>query len=184
MHNNQDMTKANIHCMEICSVWKEFYSENNKTNLMKLHEFFYGFWKSGEWKLILTRNFVSAGQNYYEPCIDEAHVATAHGGGATIMQYLTDRYQSQSVSALVQSFMAICDTCLRVKQLNKPPLVLVIPLPVLVRTWTDILMDHLKLTPVCIKCSTMYHNSEIDDDYSLYISCIWTIVDVPVNKTC
>ena len=166
------MTKANIHCMENCSVWKEFYSENNKTNLMKLCEFLYGFWKSGEWKLIVARNFVCAGQNYYEPWIDVAHDATAHGGGLKTMQYLTDRYQSQSVSALVQSFVASCNTCLRVKQLNKPPLVLVIPLPVLVRPWTDILMDHLKLTPVCIKCSTMHRNIEIDDDYSLYISCI------------
>ena len=38
-------------------------------------------------------------------------------------------------------------------------------------------MDFLKLTPVFIKCSTMYPNIEIDNDPMLCISRIWTIVD-------
>ena len=119
---------------------------------MKMADFLYGFWNSGEWKLILPSNFVFAGKNYYEPLIDKAHVATAHGRVEKTMQYLTDRYRSQSISALVQSFVASCDTCQRVMQSNKPPLGLVTGLHVPVRPWTDISMDFLKLTPVFIKC--------------------------------
>ena len=70
------------------------------------------------WKLILPSNFVFAGKNYYESQIDEAYVVTAHGGVEKTMQYLTDRYQSHSLSALVQLFVASHDTCQRVKQLN------------------------------------------------------------------
>lgn len=36
------------------------------------------------------------GKNYHEPLIDEAHTATAHDGVDYTMQYLTNRYQSQS----------------------------------------------------------------------------------------
>ena len=96
----------------------------------------------------MTSNFVFAGKNYHEPLIDEAHVAMAHGGVEKTMQYLTDRYQSQSLSALVQSFVASSDTCQGVKQSNKPPLGLVTTLHVSVRPCTDISMNFLKLTPV------------------------------------
>ena len=144
---------------------------------MKMGDFLYGFWKSGEWKLILPSNFVFAGKNYYEPLIDEAHVVPAHGGVEKIMQYLTDRYRSQWLSTLIHSFVVRCDTCPRVTPSNKPPLAVVTPLHVLVRLWTDIWMHFLKLTPVFIKCSTMYPNIEIDNDHMLCSSCIWTIVN-------
>ena len=92
MQRNQDITKAYIYGVQNCLVWKEFYSENSKPNWMKMADFLYGFWNSGEWKLIMPSNFIFAGKNYYEPLIDEAHVATAHGRIEKIMQYLTDRY--------------------------------------------------------------------------------------------
>ena len=72
--------------MQNCAVWKEFYSENIKPNLMKMGDFLHGFWNSAEWKLILPSDFVFAGKNYYEPLIDEAHVATGHGGVEKTMQ--------------------------------------------------------------------------------------------------
>ena len=177
MQNNHKMTKVYIHCMQNCPVCKEFYSENTKPNLMKMGDFLHGFWNSGEWKQILLSNVVFAGKNYYEPLIDEAHLATAHGGGENTMQYLNDRYQSQSLSAIVCSFVASCVTCQRVTQSNKPPLGLVTPLHIPVRPCTDILMDFLQLTPVFMKCSTMYPNIEIDNDHMLCISCMCTIVD-------
>ena len=133
MQQNQDITKSYIHCVQNCPVWKQFNSENTKPNLIKLGDFLCGFCNSGEWKLILPSNFVFAGKNYDEPLIDEAHLATPHGRVEKTMQYLTDRYQSQSLSALVQSFMASCNTCQRVKQSHKPPLGLVTPLYVPVR---------------------------------------------------
>ena len=49
MQNNHKITKAYIHCMQKCPVWMEFYSENTKVNLMKMGDFLYGFWNSGEW---------------------------------------------------------------------------------------------------------------------------------------
>ena len=73
--------------------------------------------------------------------------------------------------------MASCDTCQRVEKAHKAPVRLVIPLHVLVRPWTDISMDFLKLTAVFINCSTMYTNIEIDNDHMLCISRICTIVD-------
>ena len=53
-------------------------------------------------------------------------------------------------------------------------------------------MDVLKLTAVFIMCSTMYPNMEIDNDYMLCISRIWTIVDrhseykclIPIPDNC
>ena len=158
-------------------VWKPFYSEKTKPSLMKMCNFLYGFWKSGEWKLILPSNFVFVGKNYYEPLIDEAHVATAYGGVEKTMQYLPNRYQSQSFSALAQALMASCDTCQRVKHSNKALLELVTPLHVRVRPWTYISMHFVKLTPVFIKSSTIYPNIEIDNDHMLCISRMWTIVD-------
>ena len=125
----------------------------------------------------MSSNVVFAGKNYNEPPIDEAHIVTAHGGVEETMQYLTDSYQSQSSSALVESFVASCDTHQRVKQSNKPSLGHVTPLPIPVRRSTDNLIDFLKLTPVFITCSTMYPNLEIDTDHILYISRIWFIVD-------
>ena len=78
--------------MHNCPVWKEFYSVNSKTNLMKMRDFLCGVCKSGEWKLIIPRNFVFAGKDFYEPLIDEEHVATAHGRVETTMQDLTNSY--------------------------------------------------------------------------------------------
>ena len=115
MQNSQEIITAYIHCMQNYPVGQEFYSENTKPNLMKIGDIWYGFWKSQEWDLMLPVNFVFAGKNYCEPLIDEAHIATAHVGVEKTMQYLTHRYQSQSLSALVQSFMASCDTCQLVK---------------------------------------------------------------------
>lgn len=93
------------------------------------------------------------------------------------MQCLSNKYQLQALPALVKLFVASCNTCQAVKQQNKPPLGLVIPLHVPVRSWTDISIDFLKVTPVFIKYSTMYPNMEIDKYYLLCIACIWTIVD-------
>ena len=163
--------------MQNCPVWKEFYCENTKPNLMMMGVLLYGLWKSGEWKLILLSSFVFAGENYYEPLIDEAHVATAHGGVEKTLQYVTDRYHSQSASALVQSFVASCDTCQRRKQSNKLLLGLVTPQHVPVRPWTDISRDFLKLTSLFIKCSTMYLKIEINHIHMLCILRIQTIVD-------
>ena len=108
--------------MQNCTGVKEYYAENNKPNFMKMGDFLYEFWKSGEWKLILASNFVFAGKNYYQPLIDEAHVATAHDGVEKTMPSLTDRYPSLSLSALVQSLVASWDTCQRVKQSTTSPL--------------------------------------------------------------
>ena len=177
MQQNQGMTQVYIQCMQNCTIWKEFYSRNTKPNLMKMGDFSNGFWNSVEWKLILTSNCVFARKNYYQPVNDETHVAAAHGRVKKTMPYLTDGYQSQSLSALVRSFVASCDTCQPVKQSHKPPLGLVTPLHVPVRPCTDISMDFLKLTPVFIKGSTMYPNIEIDEEHMLCISRIWTIVD-------
>ena len=94
MQQNQDITKAYIHCMQNCPVWKEFYSENTKPNLMKMAYCLCGFWKSGEWKLIMLSPFVFVGKTYDEPPIAEAHVATSHVGLEQTMACLTDRYQS------------------------------------------------------------------------------------------
>ena len=99
----------------------------------------------------MPTDLVLVGQNYYEPLIDEAYVATAHGGVEKTMQYLIHRYQSQSYSALEQSFVDSCNTCQRVKESNKPPLGHLTPLQVPVRPWTDISIDFLQLTPVFIK---------------------------------
>ena len=165
-----------IHRMQNCPVCKQFHSENTKPNLMKIGDFLYGFCKSAKWNLILASSFVSTGKNYYEALMDEAHVATAHGRVDNTMRYLTDRYQSQSLSALVQSIVASSDTCQRVTQSTKPPLGLVTPLHVPFRRQTDILIDFLKLTPVFIEYSTMYSTMTVDDDYELCISRVWTIV--------
>ena len=73
--------------------------------------------------------------------------------------------------------VASCNTCQRVKKSHKPPLGLVTALHVPVRPWMDISMDFLKLTPVFIKCSTMYPNIEIDNDHMLCISRIYTLVN-------
>ena len=86
MQNNPDISKAYIYCMQNCPVWKEFYSENTKPNLMKMGDFLYEDWKSGESTLILLRNFVFGHKNYYEPRIDEAHVATAAAAVEKTMQ--------------------------------------------------------------------------------------------------
>ena len=50
--------------MQNYAVWKQFYIENTKPNLMKLCDCLYGVWKTVEWKLILPRNFVFAGKDY------------------------------------------------------------------------------------------------------------------------
>ena len=168
MPQNKDIKKAYLHGMQNCPVCKEFYSENTKTNLIKMYNVLCGFCNSVEWKLILPSNLVFAGENYYEHLIDERHVATVHDGVEKTMQYLTDRDQSQSVSALVQPFVASCDTCQRVKQSNKSPLGLVIPLHATVRPCSHIWMDFLKLTPVFIKRSTMYPTIESIVTYILY----------------
>ena len=122
-------------------------------------------------------DFVFEGKNYYECLIDEAYVATAHGGVEIPMQYLTHRYQSQSSSALVQSIQVRHDTCYRVKESNNAPQGVVTPLHVPVRPCTEISMDVLKLTSVFIKCSTIYSNIELDNDHILGISHKWNIVD-------
>ena len=101
MQNKQDITKAYIHYVQNSPLWKGFYSENTKPNVMKMGDFLYGFRKSVECKLILPSNFILAGNNFYEPLIDEVHVVTVHGGIEKRMLYLRDRYQSQSLSALV-----------------------------------------------------------------------------------
>ena len=59
---------------------------------MKIADSLYEFWKSGDWKLILPRNFVFAVKKYHKPVIDEAHVVTAHDGVENTMRYLTNRY--------------------------------------------------------------------------------------------
>ena len=116
MQNHQDITKAYIHCMQNCAVWKESCSENTGPNVMQMGDFSYAFWKSVEWKLISARNFVFAGKNYYEPQIDVVHAATAHARVEKTIQFPTHRFQSQASSALVQSFVASCDTCQRVME--------------------------------------------------------------------
>ena len=97
--------------MQNWQVSKEIYSENTKANLMQMGDFLYGFWKPGEWKLMLPSNFVVARKNYYEHLIGCAHVATAHDGVEKTIQYLIYRYQSESLSAVLHSFVACCDTC-------------------------------------------------------------------------
>ena len=79
--------------------------------MMKIGDCLSVLCNSGEWKLILTTNFIFAGKNYYGPIIDEEHLATAHGGVKKTMQYLTNRYKSQCLSGLVQLFVPSCDTC-------------------------------------------------------------------------
>ena len=177
MQNKQDIIKAYIHCKQNCTVWKEFYCENTKPNLMKIGDSLYVFCKSGEWKLIFASNFIFAGKNYNKQLMDRAHVVTAYSGVEQTMQYPTDRYQSQSLSALLNSFVASCDTYQRVKQSNKRPLGLVTPLHLPVRPWTGIWMDFHKLTPVFTLCSTIYPNIGIDNDHVACIQRIWTIVD-------
>ena len=67
-----------------------------------MHDFLYGFWKCWEWELILPSNLVFAGQNYYEPLLDEEHVATAHGGVEKIMQNRRCRYHSQLTAVFIK----------------------------------------------------------------------------------
>ena len=150
MQNTQAITMAYIDCRQNYLLWKEFYRENTKPNLMKIADSLCGFCKSEEWELMLTSNFVFAGKNYCEPLIDGAHIATAHREVQKTMQYRTDRYQSQSLSALVPSFVVTCNACQWVKQSNKPLLDLVTLRHVPVRPWTDMSMHFLKLTPVFI----------------------------------
>ena len=130
-----------------------------------MSDILYGFRKSVDWKLILLCNFVVSGKNYYEPLIAQSQVATADGRFEETMQYLTDKYQLRPVSALIQAFVARCDTSKRGEQSEKNPLGFVTPLNVLVRPCTDISMHCLKLTPVFIKCSTIYPNSKTDNDH-------------------
>ena len=77
---------------------------------MKMAEFVYSFWMSGEWTLILLSNFDFAGKNNYELLVDVADIAIAHVRYEKTMQFLTDRYQFQSSSGLVQSCVASCNT--------------------------------------------------------------------------
>ena len=93
MQNTQEINKAYIHCMQNCAVRKDFYIKSTKPNLINMADFLHGFWNLVECKLILLSNFVFAGKNYYEHLIDEAHVATAHGGDENTMQYPIHRYQ-------------------------------------------------------------------------------------------
>ena len=84
------------------------------------------------------------------------------------MQYITDKYQLQSLFALVYVLMSNCDTCQPVKEYNKLALYLVILLHTPVRPWTDISIDCRKLTPVFTKCSTMYADIDIANNHMLY----------------
>ena len=86
------------------------------------------------------------------------------------MHYLSDRCQSQSVSALMQSFVVCYDTCPRAKQSNKLLLGLITPLHVSVRLWTDIYMCFLMLTSVFIKCSNIYPNIAMNNDHMVCIA--------------
>ena len=60
MQNKNEITKAYTHCMQNCSLGKEFYCDNTKPNLIKMVDFLYVLWISEEWKLILADNFVYA----------------------------------------------------------------------------------------------------------------------------
>lgn len=62
----------------------------------------------------LFRKFVFAGNNENELLIDEPHVVITYGGVEEPVLYLTDRYKSQALSALVQAFVASCTTCHRI----------------------------------------------------------------------
>jgi len=116
------------------------------------------------------------GKNYVEDAIKEAHDATAHGGIEKTLKWLTDKYVCQPFSRLVKEYMASCDTCQGTKYSNKPPLGQVTMLHVPARTWTDITMDVLKMSPVFTYCSTLYVNILLEDDNMICFSRLWTIV--------
>ena len=65
--------------------------------------------------MIVLSNFAFAGNNYDEPVIDEAYVAIANNAVEKTLTCLTTRYQSQSLSAHVQSLVVSCNTCTGVK---------------------------------------------------------------------
>ena len=133
-------------------------------------------WKYGEWKLILPIHVFFTGKNYYEPLIDQAHVETAYSGVEITLQYASERYQWQSSSARVQSCLASCDTCQRVKQLNKTPLSLVTTLDIPDTPFSDINMHFGQLTTVFTKCSTI--NSKIATD-SNHMPCMLHWCTIP-----
>ena len=47
----------------------------------------------------------------------------------------------------------------------------------LVRPWSNITIDFLKLSPVFTKCSLLYPNIPVGEDHVICISRLWIIVD-------
>jgi len=44
------------------------------------------------------------------------------------------------------------------------------------RTWMDITMAFLKMSPTLTYCSTIYPNSPVEDDHMIFFSKLWKIV--------
>jgi len=116
------------------------------------------------------------GKNYLEDANTEAHDATAHGGVKKTLKWLTDRFICQPFSRLVKEYVLSCDTCQRTKYSNKPPLGQVTMLHDPARSWTDVTMDFLKMSPVFTYCSTLYPNIPLKEDHMIYFSKLCTIV--------
>ena len=96
-------------------------------------------------RLVLPSTFNTKGQIFLEIAFTEPHAASAHKGIDKSIQALTDKFEYQSFSQVVKESVGSWNICERTKDLKRGPIGYVIPLHVLVRQESDIIMYFLKL---------------------------------------
>jgi len=178
-HVNKDDTMRDtyIACIRICLMWSQLYNApKGKKGVSKDNGFLQKKNEEGEWRWVLPSTFNMNGENYLDDAIKEAHDAMAHEGVEKTWKRFTDKLICQPFSRLVKEYVASCDTCQRTNYSNKPPLGQVIMLLVPARSWKDITMDFLKMSPVFTYCSTLYPNIPLEDHHMICFSRLWTIV--------
>ncbi|WVZ63655.1 hypothetical protein U9M48_013269 [Paspalum notatum var. saurae] len=109
--------------------------------------------------------------------LGEAHdtVYSIHPGSTRMYYDLKERFWGYGMKRVVAEYVAICDTCQRVKAEHQRPIGLLQPLKVPEWKWEEITMDFI----VGLPCTQKGHNS------------IWVVVDrltkvahfIPVNTT-
>ena len=127
--------------------------------------FLYVYNLNKEWKLVLPSTFNAEGKNFMELAIVKAHAATTHVGIEKTMKALTDKFECQPVFRLVGKYVGHYDICQGTKYSRRGPIQYATLLHVLVRLWSNITIDFLKLSTVLTKCSLLYLSIPVGEDH-------------------
>jgi hypothetical protein len=133
-------------------------------------------------------------QRIKDVILKECHESTysIHPGGTKMYQDLKERYWWSGMKRDIGEYVALCDTCQRVKAEHQRPASLLLPLKVPKWKWDEISMDFIvglpqtqrghdsiwavvdRLTKVAhfIPIKTMYHGAQLAEKYMERIVCL------------